>query len=86
MAFAELIKPCMLHRSDTADEIKSVEEEILKLEHSTNQIRQGFKLLLSPQFFEIISSMQLNSSKSFYRKKISHPNLNQMNFVVPEFD
>jgi methionyl-tRNA synthetase len=75
MALAELIKPCMPSSSDTADEMMTAEEEILKLEHSTNQIRQGFKLLLSPHFFEIISSMQLNSSKSFDRKKISHPQI-----------
>jgi hypothetical protein len=73
MALAELIKPCMQSKSDLADEMMTAEEEILKLEHSKNQIRQGFKLLLNPHFFEIISSMQLNSCKSFDRKKISHP-------------
>jgi hypothetical protein len=58
LAFAELIKPCPPSTTETADDmLMETEEEVSKLEQSANQIRQGFGLLLNPQFFEIISSI-----------------------------
>ena len=58
LAFAELIKPCPPSATETADDmLMETEEEVSKLEQSANQIRQGFGLLLNPQFFEIISSI-----------------------------